>query len=149
MKRNQLKTLPNIKESHSRQLFNQHKPSGTLPGASDPSSRPQIDQNCSAQHGKSWEGRGRCVKIQGKPSKHHPNIKTTTTKQFPTKKVNRGPSRRCLAQFQKISDFGKFRVWKSYFQNFPDFFQKRWTEKTLLHRVSTSNETIFAEKNQV
>ena len=142
MKRNQLKTLPNIKESHSRQLFNQHKPSGTLPGASDPSSRPQIDQNCSAQHGKSWEGRGRCVKIQGKPTKHHPNIKTTTTKQFPTKKIQPGLSRRGLTRFQKISDFGKFRVRKSYFQKLPAFFQKRLLQKALGHFVGTWNECI-------
>ena len=91
---------------------------------------------------KRWPGRGRCVKIQQKPTKHHPNIKTTTTKQFPTKKIHPGPSRRSLAQFREISDFGNFRVWKSYFQNFPDFFWNRWTSRTRLKVVRTSNESI-------
>ena len=62
----------------------------------------------SAKHGQNWEGRGRCHKIQEKPTRHHPNIKTTTTKQFPTKKIQPGLSRRGLNQFGKISDFGKF-----------------------------------------
>ena len=42
----------------------------------------------------------------------------------------------------KIQDFGKFRVWKSYFQKLLAFFQKRLMQKGLGHFVGTWNECI-------
>ena len=48
MIKNQLKTLPNIKEKDIKVFSNQQMLAGTPPGASDPSSRPKIGQNRSA-----------------------------------------------------------------------------------------------------
>ena len=148
MIKNQLKTLPNIKEKDIKEFSNQQMLAGTPPGASDPSSRPKLARIAVHSKAKRRPGRGRCVKIQRKPTKHHPNIKTTTTKQFPTKKIQPGPPRRCLARFQKISDFGKFRVWKSYFQSFPDFFQNNFSGQTRMDHVSEWYESILEEKSQ-
>ena len=149
MIKSQLRTLPNIKEKHIKEFSNQQMLTGTLPGASDPSSRPKLARIAVHSTAKRRPGRGRCVKIQQKPTKHHPNIKTMRTKQFPTKKIQPGLSRGGLTRFQKISDFGHFRVRKSYFQYFPAFFQNNWTEQTQFRVVRAWEETILEEKSQV
>ena len=67
-------------------------------------------------------------------------LKGNTTDLFSIKnchpKVNSDLGGRTVAGW-KIQDFGKFRVRKSYFQSFPDFFQNNWTEQTRMDTSST------------
>ena len=63
------------------------------------------------------------------------------------KKWNRTSGGETAAEW-KIQDFGKFRVWKSYFQSFPDFFQNNFSEQTRMDHVSEWYESILEEKSQ-
>ena len=44
------------------------------------------------------------------------NIKTNHFRQFPIHKSHQGPFQRLPTNFQKMSDFAIFRVWKSYLE---------------------------------